>query len=239
MKVSSQLSLRFKDPRGGKRPGAGRKPKNGKAGVSHTARPAFGKPTPVHVTLRIRDDVPSLRASRRFAAIRRSFAAARGRNGVRLVEFSVLSNHLHLVVEADSSLRLSRGMQGLTIRLAKALNAVLRGRKGGVFADHFHSRLLRTPTELTRALRYVAENAEHHYGEPDRYFSSRAPENLSLLAAPLGWLLRVGWRRSKDRQRTGPTVARLSNESWARPPARRRGRAREANSFSTGAATPS
>jgi putative transposase len=207
--MDTQLPFRFGDPRGGRRDGAGRKPKNDKAGVSHRARPVFEKAMPVHVTLRIRDDVPSLRASRRFAAIRRSFAAARGRNGMRLVEFSVLSNHLHLVVEADSSQRLSRGMQGLAIRLAKALNAVLRGRTGSVFADHFHSRLLRTPTELTRALRYVADNAEHHYGEADASFSSRAAENIALLAAPVGWLLRVGWRRSRDRGARPPTATGL------------------------------
>jgi putative transposase len=41
---------------------------------------------------------------------------------MRLVEFTVLSNHLHLIVEADNSTELSRGMQGLCVRLARALN---------------------------------------------------------------------------------------------------------------------
>ena len=96
------------------------------------------------------------------------------RGGPSGVEYNVLNNHLHLVVEADDSGALSRGMQGLAICLAKALNAAL-GRSGSLFADHFHSRLLPTPTELTRAIRYVLDNALHHYGEASRWFTSRAP----------------------------------------------------------------
>jgi REP element-mobilizing transposase RayT len=175
--------------------------------VTHHARPAFDRVTPAHVTLRVADHVPSLRSSRRFAQIRRCLIAARGRLGLRVVEFSVLSNHLHLVVEADDSVALSRGMQGLAIRVAKALNALL-GRSGRIFADHYHSRLLRTPTDLVRALRYVAGNALHHYAEagPDAC-SSRAPGALAALAAPLGWLLRVGWRSAPSRDRFAPATA--------------------------------
>jgi len=192
---------------GGRRLGAGRKRGNK---ASHHPRPAFDRPMPAHVTLKVREDVPSLRSSRRFATIKRSFAAARGLHGLRLVEFTVLSNHLHLVVEADSSVALAKGMQGLNVRLAKALNALLR-RRGRVFADHYHSRLLRTPTELTRAIRYVLGNAFHHYGDDCAAFSSSEPGALELLAVPRGWLLRVGWRRAPPRDRIEPTALRLGS----------------------------
>lgn len=194
MSKSKQLALALPF-RGGKRPGAGRKPSGARALVSHAARPKFLRPMPVHVTLKVVENVPSLRAARRFAKIRECFAAARGRFGLRLVEFNVLGNHLHLVVEADHNRALSRGMHGLAIRLAKALNA-MAGRRGSVFADHYHSRLLTTPTELVRAIRYVIENDAHHYGAADASFSSRAPDALPLLAAPIGWHLRVGWQRT-------------------------------------------
>lgn len=72
-----------------------------------------------------------------------------------------MSNHLHQIVEADDSKALSRGMQGLCVRMAQALNAALN-RRGRVFADHFHSRPLRSPTELVNAIRYVLRNAERH-----------------------------------------------------------------------------
>jgi putative transposase len=164
--------------------------------VSHLERPAFSKITPAHVTLRIANDIPSLRSSRRFALIRECFAKARENRNLRLVEFTVLSNHLHLIVEADSSQNLSRGMQGLCVRLARALNLALK-RSGRVFADHFHSKLLRAPTQLVNAIRYVLDNARHHYGESGAdSFSSEAANAPAVLAAPAGWLLRDGWQHA-------------------------------------------
>jgi putative transposase len=198
MRRPCQLS--FKMPSlGGRRRGAGRKPKGKTALVSHAPRPKFGKATPSHVTLKVRDDVPSLRASRRFAAIRRCFVAARGQHGLRLVEFAVLGDHLHLVVEAEDDKALSRGVQGLCIRVARALNRLL-DRSGRVFADHYHSHLLRSPTELVNAIKYVLGNAARHYAEAGAdACSSGVAEALELLVLPTGWLLREGWRRARSR----------------------------------------
>lgn len=64
------------------------------------------------VTLRVAVRVWNLRSRRCFRLIESSLEAARGRFGLRVIEFSVLGNHLHLVVEADDSEALSRGMQG-------------------------------------------------------------------------------------------------------------------------------
>jgi REP element-mobilizing transposase RayT len=195
-----QLELR---PRtwGGRREGAGRKPlPEGKRRVSHLARERFERATPVHVTLRVAPYVSNLRSARSFRRIVRSFAAHRGRHPLRLIEFSVQGNHLHLVVEADSSLALSRGMQGLAIRIARALNAMMH-RSGRVFADHYHSRLLRTPTELARAIAYVLGNAAHHFGRrsADPFASSGIALEIRAraLEAPQTWLVRIGWRRAK------------------------------------------
>jgi putative transposase len=161
--------------------------------VSHLKRPRFDKITAAHVTLRIANGIPSLRSSRRFRLIRACFAKAQTRPGLRLVEFTVLSNHLHLIVEADSSRALSRGMQGLCVRLARGLNDALK-RSGRVFADHFHSELLKSPTRLVNAIRYVLDNAAHHYGQAGAdAFSSEAPDAAEVLAQPAGWLLRKGW----------------------------------------------
>jgi putative transposase len=181
---------------GGRRRGAGRKPKDDRPLVTHARRPRFDKPMPVHVTLKVRRDVPNLRNSRRFAAICRCFAASRGLHGLRLIEFSVLGDHLHLVVEAESNGSLSRGVQGLAVRLARALNRVL-ARTGRLFADHYHAHHLRTPTEVARTLRYVRDNAEHHYGEvgPD-FFSSLAANASHIVMEAKTWLLCSGWRRS-------------------------------------------
>src|SRR5438105_7388003 len=71
---------------------------------------------------------------------------------------------IHLIVEANDHECLARGMQGLCVRIAKALNVMMQ-RKGRVFADHYYSRLLLTPTQLVNAIRYVLENHTHHFGE--------------------------------------------------------------------------
>lgn len=92
------------------------------------------------------DQVWNLRSGRSFRAIEQCLAGALGRFGLRIIQFSVMGNHLHLIVEADSSRALSRGMQGLCVRIAKALNRMMR-RSGRVFADHYHSRMVRTPAE--------------------------------------------------------------------------------------------
>jgi len=133
--------------------------------------------------------------SRRFAVVRRVFAAAKGLHGLRMVELSAMGNHLHLIVEAENNMALTKGMQGLCIRLARQLNAALRRRSGRVFADHYHSHLLRSPTETRNALRYVSGNAEHHFGESGiDWFSSQNLELRKLLEAPATWLLSVGWK---------------------------------------------
>ena len=112
-------------------------------------------------------------------------------------------NHLHLVVEAVDRIVLSRGMQGLAVRIARAVNQT-SGRKGRVFADHDFARELKTPAEVRRAVRYVLDNRMLH--------GARAPQtdpcaSSAPLVLPRTWLLKVGWLRS----RAGP----LPVAEWA------------------------
>ncbi len=191
--------------RGGKRRGAGRKPAPGrKARVSHKGRPHFDRPAAVLVTLRVADYVWNLRSARSFRLLEQCLADALGRFGLRVVQFAVMGNHIHLIVEADSSDSLSRGMQGLSIRIAKALNRLM-DRSGTVFSDHFHSRVLKTPTELVNAIAYVLGNHAHHFGGTaaiDPYSSAglTPDDRARVLAAPQTWLLRAGWRRARPRR---------------------------------------
>ena len=200
--------LEFKLPqKGGRRKGAGRKPKGPRALVSHKVRTRFETPAAVLVTLRVATHVWNLRSRRCFRVIEEALASARERFGLRVIEFSVLGNHLHLLVEADSDVSLARGMQGLEVRIAKALNRVME-RRGRVFADHYHSRLLRSPTELVNAVAYVLGNHTHHFGGPPQRdpFSSGAydlPRRERVLSHPVSWLAtdggvpgasRRGWR---------------------------------------------
>ena len=199
MRAARQLALPIPQ-HGGRRRGAGRKPKGPRPLVSHKVRAQFGKPLPVHVTLRVGEHVWNLRSGRSYRSLKVCLAAAAGRFGLRVIAFSIQGNHLHLIVEANDTESLSRGMQGLCIRMAKALNAMMR-RSGRVFADHYHSRLLQSPTEVANAIAYVLNNRRHHHGERaiDRYSSVALDdaERTKLLSQPVGWLLRVGWRRAR------------------------------------------
>jgi putative transposase len=97
----------------------------------------------------------------------------------------VQGNHIHLLVEAAGKETLSRGMRGLGVRIARALNRVMR-RRGSVLADHYHARILRTPTEVGRVRVYLRDNARKHYGlaGADPFASSKP------LTAPRTWLVR-------------------------------------------------
>src|SRR6185295_716057 len=59
---------------------------------------------------------------------------------------------------------LARGVQGLAIRIARAVNRALR-RKGRLFADRYHAHALKTPRAVRFALRYVLLNARKHAAE--------------------------------------------------------------------------
>jgi REP element-mobilizing transposase RayT len=146
---------------GGARAGAGRKPKGQRAGVSHLPRPVHSQHHPLHVTLRVRREVPGLREWDLFVEVRRALVAGRERFGFRLVHFSVQRDHLHLIAEAANRHALSRGVQGLSIRVARAINRQLH-RRGKVFADRYHARALKTPRAARWALRYVLLNARKH-----------------------------------------------------------------------------
>ena len=109
----------------------------------------------------------NLRTDKRFRRIQRAFRYGCDRFGMRMIEFSVQGNHIHLIVEAKNQSALSRGMQGLAIRLAKGINR-LSNRKGQIFTDRYHARILRTPTEVRNAVRYVLHNQKKHVRKAGR-----------------------------------------------------------------------
>jgi hypothetical protein len=186
---------------GGRRKNAGRKPKGRTAGVSHATRPELARRHPVHVTLRVRREVYNLRSQRCFRIIRGAFVAQKGRNGFRLNHFSVQGNHLHLIAETEGKEALARGVQGLEIRIAKRLNRLMQ-RRGAVFADRYHARILKTPTETRHAVRYVLGNLQKHSAEVGKaisrelvdLYSSVAPEERRATSPPRTWLLQEATR---------------------------------------------
>ncbi len=126
-------------------------------GYAHLQRADLAARHPVHVTLRVGRGYWNLRSFRALRALEPAFNAGRERFGFRLVQYSAQGNHLHLLVAAEGKELLARGMKGLEVRLARALNRMMR-RKGRVFGERCHAYILKTPCEAARALRYVLMN---------------------------------------------------------------------------------
>jgi len=173
----------------------------------------------VHVTIRVKANLPSLRDGRFVREWRRSLAEASERGPFRVAHYSLQGDHAHLIVEAHGKEALANGMKSIAARLARAANRVF-GRSGPVLDGRFHHRSLRSPREVRRALAYVLLNARRHLAKSRgvsraapahldgassaRWFDGWRPEVGSGLrsatgapevARPRTWLLRVGWRR--------------------------------------------
>jgi putative transposase len=183
-----QLSLRFRTW-GGARKRAGRPPTGERAGVAHLRRPSLSERHPNHVTLKLRPGIESLRQPALFRAVRTALAAGKDRFGFRLVHFSVQRDHLHLLAEAADRRALARGVQGLSIRVARAVNRQQQ-RTGRVFADRYHARALKTPRAVQFAMRYVLLNARKH----ERGTNHVAAGFIDACSSA-AWLAETAWRR--------------------------------------------
>src|SRR5512136_650200 len=175
--------LEMKMPRwGGKRPRAGRpRVLPGKPRLKHLPRQAIPERLPVHVVLRMAPEVGTLRTRVALKVIGRAVWSAQDKFGMRLIHFTVESNHLHLIVEGVSG----AAMKGLGVRIARGINR-LRGRSGRVIGDRYFARGLRTPAEVRNAVRYVVRNHARQTGVdvPDEYSSAGQPQ---LVVAPRSW----------------------------------------------------
>ena len=162
--------------------------------------------------------MPSLRTVSLVREVERTFARGCERAGFRIVHYTIQSNHVHVIVEAENRDALGRGMKSLGARLARAVNRVFR-RSGPVLCDRYHLHVLRTPREARNALRYVLLNARRHAAKAGRALarafaidpassgrwfdgwkpsallaSGLSPPEPRAVSPPQSWLLRQGWR---------------------------------------------
>ncbi len=216
-KAGVQLELEVnekpKSTWGGKRPGAGRPRKPG-AIPRNVRRPELAKRHPVHVSMRVVKEVGRLRRPGAYAAIRRAVAVCIGRRDFRIVHVSIQSNHLHLLVEADTKRALANGVRAFMISATQHLNG-LSGRRGNVFPRRYHAVQLTTPKQVRAALCYVLNNWRRHRedrqapAQVDRYSTGILFDGWAGVTKPFPipagyeplpvsgaktWLLTTGWR---------------------------------------------
>jgi len=151
-------------------------------------------------------------------AFEHSLRTACERGRFRVAHYSVQRDHVHLIVEATSSVDLASGMKSVGSRLARAVNRVF-ARRGAVLRDRFHAHALRTPRDVRNAIAYVLLNARRHAaklgrridplgridpassgrwftGWSERVAADTAVVGAPAVARPHTWLLSFGWRRA-------------------------------------------
>jgi len=205
MQKCRQMEFEWPLGHGGARKGAGRKRRGVRPRVSHKRRAGFKRSCPLHVTCRVQGGLPSLRDLATVKVLMDFFARACKKAGFRVVEFSIQTNHIHMVCEAEDQAALSKAMQILLSTMAKLLNRHW-GRKGKVFEDRYHFEPLETPTQCRNAVIYVLHNAKKHGSRHPRSLAdpcSTAPwypfsdfpstrRDTKPAASPRTWLLREG-----------------------------------------------
>jgi hypothetical protein len=142
-----------------------------------------------------------------FSAVRRALTRAT-KVHFRIVHFSVQTDHIHLIAEGDDRLALIRGVHGLAVRCALAVNRAA-DRRGPVWSHRYHARALSTPHETRVGLRYVLLNfCKHLRASPGVDPRSSAawfdgwkqpvatPVGDSPVSKPRTWLAATGWRRA-------------------------------------------
>lgn len=160
-----QLSLNiYKGRKGGRRPNSGRRRIHSK-GVSHRERELVSSRTPLHINFKFRTQIKNKFC---LKLLKRAIINARS-HGLRINQFSIMSNHVHLIVESENNEVLTRGMRSLTITFAKGL------KQGKVQMERYHLHVLKSIRETRNAIRYVLFNQQKHekgtYSRIDEYTS--------------------------------------------------------------------
>jgi REP element-mobilizing transposase RayT len=186
-----QIEMAFRT-HGGKRRGAGRKPTGTRAGARHEARPRHDHRHPVHVTIRVVRDIDGLRRRDLYFALRHATIVSAKREDFRIVQMSIQRDHVHLIVEADDEVALSRGVQGFSISGARQINKAItaRGgerRSGKVIGDRFHARPLTSPRAVRNALAYCLNNWRHHGEDRAAFARTWNVDPFSSGAMFFGW----------------------------------------------------
>jgi REP element-mobilizing transposase RayT len=239
-----QQSIRFPDKNGqnrgrrkgekyrGKKPG--RKPKGKRAGSPHKTRPELKPNWPVHIVLRVHEDLKNLRKRHMYKALReatitaalRELSYAPETDFFRIIHLSIQDTHVHLLAEAGSKEALARGLQGFQISAAKHINRAYsqklrlrRRRRGSVFPDRYHEEIIRSPRQARHALSYVLNNWRKHREDRAPVAQGWNVDPFSTGVVFTGWKEREGkflwkWRESYERLVVYLPQTWLLREGW-------------------------
>jgi hypothetical protein len=150
-----------------------------RAGRRKTARPVATR-RPMHLTLR------AIRAVGPFSLLRSAVcphvsaivARFSEENGVRMLRFANVGNHLHLVVQAKTRRGFQNYLRTIAGLIARVATGSVKGRASGKFWDELaFSRVIAWGRDLKRTLAYVLGNALEGVGVP----TNRRPARLEAM----------------------------------------------------------
>jgi len=174
--------------------------------IYHQSRPTLPKDRPLHVTVKFnKNEIGSLRNKIFYREIRKSMQRLRAKS-VRLIEFSVQKDHIHLLLESGNKVILGKAMRALSISLSKRFSLLLK-RNIKALKHRYHLHILNTLKELKNARQYILNNSNKHNSatDSDDLYFSRADFTLfnptndlleflddlkSLLDVPHFWVTR-------------------------------------------------
>jgi REP element-mobilizing transposase RayT len=136
---------------GGRRNGSGRKRIKSKA-VGHRIREVVSSKTPLHLNFKFKTFI---RNKIILKILKRALVNAR-KHGLRINQYSMQSNHIHLIVEAVDNKVLTKARRSLTVTFSKGIN------KGKIQVERYHLHVLNGLRETQNALRYVLLNENKH-----------------------------------------------------------------------------
>lgn len=147
---------------GGCRENAGRK--NRHDAGDHKRRPDLKPTQPLHITVRLRDGISSLRNMNLDIEIKRIILRAK-KFGLRINHYCILSNHIHLIAETETTEQLKSGMKSFNGCLGRLLRR--NGIKGekfprGFFKGRYHVQIIKTARQMKNTLKYVLFNTSNH-----------------------------------------------------------------------------
>lgn len=192
---TKQLKLNlYTGKKGGRRPGSGRKRIHSK-GVAHRSREKVTTRTPLHINFKYRTHIKNKQC---LKLLKKAIVNARS-HGLRIIHFSLQSNHIHLLIESESNEILTRGMRSLTVTMAKGLKA------GRVQLERYHLHVLRTIREAKHAAEYILFNQQKHekgtYSKVDGYSSLLNMDKCAVLIRNYA-------------RKMGITISLTTNELW-------------------------
>lgn len=190
--MRKQLSLNlYKGKRGGRRPNSGRR-RIHSPGVAHRTREIVKERTALHINVKIK---AYIRNKLCLQILKKAIKNARS-HGLRIIHFSLQTNHLHLIIEATNNEILTRGMRSLTITFAKGVA------KGRIQLERYHLHVLKTKAETKNAIHYVLFNEQKHAGlkvaRVDAYSSLGFVKDLKALAKRAGKTIVLGKKEEEN-----------------------------------------